>query len=328
MPRIALGTTGITATRIGFGCGSLFRLPTSEDRRALLDAAYDAGIRHFDVAPSYGLGRAEEELGRFVRGRRSEVTIATKYGLQLSGAATAAAGAQRALRVALDAMPALKKWVVRRRLAYAKTDHGPGHAQASLEKSLRALGVDALDLFFVHEPPGAGIPADALAQWKSEATARGAIRAFGAAGAMPAVAEAARAAPSLVDVAQFDNDLLGRQLEREGRELSQPVITFGSMRPASMLSALARDRGFVERIRAETGFDLSKRDDLSGILLAYALRANPRGVVLVFTSKKERIASLVRWEARAAAETEALSHVFSSLREVAGAAPTAHASLT
>lgn len=47
----------------------------------LLDAAYDAGIRHFDVAPLYGQGEAAALFGEFPRGRRDKVTVTTKFGI-------------------------------------------------------------------------------------------------------------------------------------------------------------------------------------------------------------------------------------------------------
>ena len=47
----------------------------------LLEAAFDAGIRHFDVAPMYGYGEAEGCLGEFLQRHRADVTVTTKYGI-------------------------------------------------------------------------------------------------------------------------------------------------------------------------------------------------------------------------------------------------------
>jgi len=52
---------------------------------ALLSAAWDAGVRHFDVAPLYGHGEAERILGSFLAGRRDEATIVTKFGIEPTG---------------------------------------------------------------------------------------------------------------------------------------------------------------------------------------------------------------------------------------------------
>ena len=72
--------TGVLTSAVGFGCAGLFRIPRREARRWILDSAYDAGIRHFDVAPMYGLGSAEAELASFLKSRRDNVTITTNSG--------------------------------------------------------------------------------------------------------------------------------------------------------------------------------------------------------------------------------------------------------
>src|SRR4051812_7179235 len=74
------GTT-LPTSALGLGMGHLFRLPKQADRLRILAAAYDAGIVPIDTAPMYGLGVAEAELGRFARGRRDQLVIATKFGI-------------------------------------------------------------------------------------------------------------------------------------------------------------------------------------------------------------------------------------------------------
>ena len=61
---------GLEVTALGLGCaafGGLYREALLADSRAALQAAWDRGIRHFDAAPMYGLGRAEHILGDFMR---------------------------------------------------------------------------------------------------------------------------------------------------------------------------------------------------------------------------------------------------------------------
>ncbi len=98
--------------RLGFGCAQLLRLPRRRDRRRLLDAAFDAGLRHFDVARMYGLGMAEGEVGRFARDRRAEISIATKFGIDPPRRTMARL--QAPARAALARMPALRSAVKRR----------------------------------------------------------------------------------------------------------------------------------------------------------------------------------------------------------------------
>src|SRR5277367_3530094 len=65
---------------IGFGCSSLTGTDVGTANR-VLEAAFDAGVRHFDTARYYGYGEAEGILGKFLKGRRTEVTITTKFGV-------------------------------------------------------------------------------------------------------------------------------------------------------------------------------------------------------------------------------------------------------
>ena len=68
MDTINLGTTGKTTTRLGYGCSSLMGGMSHKESLAALEAAFDVGIRHFDVAPMYGYGQAEGCLGEFLAG--------------------------------------------------------------------------------------------------------------------------------------------------------------------------------------------------------------------------------------------------------------------
>ena len=76
--------------RFGLGCaplGNLFRQGTDDHAEAVLEAAWDVGVRHFDTAPHYGLGLSEQRLGRFlVTKPRDEYVVSTKVGRLLPSA--------------------------------------------------------------------------------------------------------------------------------------------------------------------------------------------------------------------------------------------------
>ena len=82
LPVIRLPESHLACTRFGFGTTSLLGLDSEQDRLALLERAFDLGIRHFDTAPYYGYGEAEKVLGRFLKSRREAVTVTTKFGIQ------------------------------------------------------------------------------------------------------------------------------------------------------------------------------------------------------------------------------------------------------
>jgi D-threo-aldose 1-dehydrogenase len=71
LPPLGLGTAGI---------GNLYRTVSDGQAEELLASAWAAGIRYFDTAPFYGLGRAETRLGRFLSGLPEPVLVSTKVG--------------------------------------------------------------------------------------------------------------------------------------------------------------------------------------------------------------------------------------------------------
>ena len=74
----------IDLPRLGFGCapiGGLFEPVGDQTAESTLEAAWESGIRYFDTAPLYGLGLAEQRLGRFLATKsRDELVVSTKVG--------------------------------------------------------------------------------------------------------------------------------------------------------------------------------------------------------------------------------------------------------
>ena len=99
--------------------------------RALLDVALDAGITHLDTANSYSAGDAERMLAELLAGRRDRVTVATKAGMYLGDA---------------DGHSPLS----------------PEGLRLSLEASLARLGVEHVDLYYLHQPDRAASLHDTL----------------------------------------------------------------------------------------------------------------------------------------------------------------------
>jgi len=73
MKTVTLPGSSITTTVLGFGASNLLGPRSRAEGRALLETAFDAGIRHFDVARSYSSGDAEPVIGDFLKTRRDHV---------------------------------------------------------------------------------------------------------------------------------------------------------------------------------------------------------------------------------------------------------------
>lgn len=125
-----LGRSGLTVSTVGLGCNNLGRAntptETQEGTDAVVHAAIDAGITLFDVADVYGKtpGLSEEMLGRALKGRRDDVVIATKFGMDMHGANGRDFGARGSRR----------------------------YIRQAVEASLRRLDTDWIDLYQFHTP--------------------------------------------------------------------------------------------------------------------------------------------------------------------------------
>src|SRR4051812_28865720 len=82
-----LGNSGLVVSVIGLGCNNFGRKLDLDGTRAVVEAALDAGITLFDTADTYGTprGASEEALGAALKGRRDEIVLATKFGMNMDG---------------------------------------------------------------------------------------------------------------------------------------------------------------------------------------------------------------------------------------------------
>jgi D-threo-aldose 1-dehydrogenase len=157
-------------TELGLGCaalGNLYAEVSDEAAAATVDAAWDGGVRLFDVAPHYGLGLAERRLGAALAGRpRGEYVLSTKVGRLLVPVAA------RGQDPAGFAVPA----------AYGRRfDFSADGVRASIEASLARLGLDRIDIALIHDPDEHGEQAFGQAYPALERLrAEGVVRAIGA----------------------------------------------------------------------------------------------------------------------------------------------------
>ncbi|MFT7841525.1 aldo/keto reductase [Saccharothrix sp. BKS2] len=133
---------GIPLSRLGFGggpVGNLFTAVSDEDAAGALAAAWDAGIRYFDTAPHYGLGLSERRIGAFLRTRpRSGFAVSTKVGRVLEPFDGGGDDLAHSF-----AVPATHRRV---------WDFSADGVRRSLESSLDRMGLDRVDVVYVHDP--------------------------------------------------------------------------------------------------------------------------------------------------------------------------------
>ncbi|HEU5222793.1 MAG TPA: aldo/keto reductase [Candidatus Lumbricidophila sp.] len=130
---------------LGFGAasiGNLYSERTEEQAQGALAAAWDGGIRYYDTAPHYGIGLSERRLGSFLRTKpRDEFVISTKVGRVLDPNPDFTGGSD--LPTGGFAVPNthLRRW-----------DPTEAGIRRSLDDSLERLGLDRVDVLFLHDP--------------------------------------------------------------------------------------------------------------------------------------------------------------------------------
>ncbi|KQT69515.1 aldo/keto reductase [Methylobacterium sp. Leaf465] len=123
-----LGQTGLTVSVPGLGCMGMSEFYGPADETESLDAlaaALDLGYDFLDTADTYGLGHNETLLGRFLKGRRDRVVLATKFGI---------------VRPSHSPDDSAKR----------RIDNTPAYLTAACEASLTRLGVETIDLYYCH----------------------------------------------------------------------------------------------------------------------------------------------------------------------------------
>lgn len=138
---------------LGFGCSVLGGDLSRRRQQALVEAAFDAGLRHFDVAPAYGHGEAERVLGDVLHGVRDQVILATKVGIAHPQHAGGLAAVRRALRPLKSLLPGLWGRAANqvRRSTAARGRFQPDQVSATFQESLRRLRTDRIDHLLLHE---------------------------------------------------------------------------------------------------------------------------------------------------------------------------------
>ena len=184
------GKGGLTVSAFGFGCMGLTSaygeaLPDAE-AIAVIRAAHDQGVTHFDTAEAYGPFANEIVVGKALAPIRDQVTIATKFGFDID----LETGARR-----------------------GGTNSRPEHIRAVCDAALKRLGTDRIDLFYQHRVDPA-VPIEDVAGAVGDLIAEGKVRHFGMSEAGVATIRRAHAVQPVAAV-QSEYSLWTREPEAE-----------------------------------------------------------------------------------------------------------------
>ncbi|GAA1875253.1 aldo/keto reductase [Lapillicoccus jejuensis] len=214
--RRPVGPRGLPLPRLGLGTaplGNLYRAVDDDTARGVLDTAWDLGVRHFDTAPHYGLGLAERRLGAALAGRpRDEVVVSTKVGRLLRPNPHPTGSDLAHVFEVPDDLTRVR-------------DYSADGVRRSLEESLERMGLDRVDVVYVHDPD------DHLDQAVAEAVpALAALRDEGVVGAVGAGMNQGPALERIVRESDVDVVMLAGRwtlLDRSGLPLLETCAERG-----------------------------------------------------------------------------------------------------
>lgn len=214
LPTTTLGTTRIGAQGYGAMGISEFYGPTDASAaRATLERALELGVTLFDTADMYGAGHNEEFLGEFVRANREKIVLATKFGL---------------VRKVDDP-------------AYRGIDNSPEYIRHAVDASLRRLGIDEIDLYYMHRKQD-GVPVTETVGVMAELVAAGKVRQLGLSEVTGAELRAAHAVHPIAAV-QSEWSLFSRDVERStvpaAAELGITFVPYSPLGRGFLTGALA-----------------------------------------------------------------------------------------
>jgi aryl-alcohol dehydrogenase-like predicted oxidoreductase len=228
MKQHRLGDLNVSA--IGLGCMGMSEFYGEADDResiATVRRALDLGVTFLDTSDLYGSGDNEELVGRAIDGRRGEVQLATKFG-------------------------------IRREDGGRRTDNSPEWIREACDASLRRLGVERIDLYYMHRR-NPEVPIEESVGAMAELIGAGKARHLGLS---EVSAETLRAACAVHPIAALQSEwsLFTRGLEAEiiptARELGVGIVPYSPLGRGELTGALeitAEDdfRRSVPRFREE-----------------------------------------------------------------------------
>jgi aryl-alcohol dehydrogenase-like predicted oxidoreductase len=220
MEQRTLGTQGLVVSALGLGCMGMshsYGPADEEESVTTLHRALELGITLFDTANAYGRGHNEQLVGRALAGHREQVVVATKFG------------------------------IVGQRDGVMLIDGSPEYAKACCDESLRRLGVETIDLYFLHRVDQT-VPIEETIGAMAELVGAGKVRYLGLSEASPANIARAHAAHPITAL-QSEWSLFNREPEESVlatvRRLGIGFVPFSPLGRGFLTGALTTPEAFA-----------------------------------------------------------------------------------
>jgi len=287
MRKVAMGGSGLEVSRIGFGCMGLAEFYgdalSNAEAEKVLEGALARGVTFFDTADMYGSGRNEEQLAGFLKSHRDEVVLATKF----------------AIRRGEDG-------------AMVGLSNDPTYIREACEASLKRLGVDVIDLYYMHRRDRS-VPIEESVGAMADLVKEGKVRALGLSEVSAETLKAAHAVHPIAAI-QSEYSIMTRDMEADiipaCRELGVAFVAYSplgrglltgayrskadfdqgdyriAMSPRFADGALEKNLGLVDQLQAIAD---AKDASLAQIALAWVLAKGDDIIPIPGTKKIARL---------------------------------------
>ncbi len=296
MKRHTILQSKVETSRLGFGCVQLTAHRNRREALSVLEHAFSLGVTHFDVARAYGFGRAEGILREFLRQKRHDVTLTTKFGIEPPSGLAGNVGVINALKKILSPFPGLLRHA--KNCGAARVTAGvftPEAAIRSLETSLRELGTDYVDIFLLHEATLNDASSASLVERLMGQIAKGKIRHVGVGSAFHKLQGNADLLPEAYEILQFNDNIVDRSMAKLPLGERRFVITHSIFAPTGSLRRAVKAHPEIAReYLLRTGIDLAEPSAIGSLLLQFALWSNANGIVLFSSKDPQHIATNVQ----------------------------------
>ena len=212
------GQTGVDISAIGFGCweiGGGYGSIEETDFIKAINRALEIGINSFDTAEAYGFGASEKSLAKALGSRRKEAVITTKFGVGYPDAPN-------------------------------YRDSNRKRVMESIEKSLKALNTDYVDVYLIHWPDR-NVPFEEPMRALDDLVKQGKVRAVGLSNFRLNEIQACMKTRR-VDVVQYCWNMFDRRMQKEifpyCRENKIGVMAYGSLAYGMLTGTLSEEKTF------------------------------------------------------------------------------------
>ncbi len=242
-------------SRLAYGCAPIMGRYGKKESQYILETGFDLGVRHFDVARSYGYGEAESLLGNFIKGKQENLTIATKFGVLPS----------RKAKLLSFAKPFVRPFIRHKiptsdEVLFNNPNIIDEHLLSdSLKQSLYALNVDKIEMLLIHEPNSNWIMPDNLVDALSHLIETGVISDWGISGYFNSMDSLLKLNPNFSNKIQTSSNILICQEVEKLQNLYAVFSPFHRGYIINLLNSLLSSEDYSLKLCEIVNFDVAQK---------------------------------------------------------------------